>query len=65
MKKQNIMIPKPRSNFVKIECESCQETMILYTYSTKAIQCKSCNAELVINTGGHAKILGKITETMD
>ncbi len=65
MKKHNIMIPKPRSNFVKIECESCQNNMILYTYSTKTIQCNSCNAELVINTGGHAKILGKIIETMD
>jgi small subunit ribosomal protein S27e len=65
MKKHNIMIPKPRSNFVKIECENCQNTVILYTYSTKIITCLSCNAELVVNTGGQAQILGKIIETMD
>jgi small subunit ribosomal protein S27e len=65
MKKHNIMIPKPRSNFVKIECESCQNTMILYTYSTKAILCKSCNAEISINTGGQSQIKGKILETLD
>jgi small subunit ribosomal protein S27e len=65
MKKHNIMIPKPRSNFVKIECENCQNTVILYTYSTKIITCQSCNAELVVNTGGQAQILGKIIETMD
>jgi small subunit ribosomal protein S27e len=65
MKKHNIMIPKPRSNFVKIECENCQNTVILYTYSTKIITCLSCNAELVVNTGGQAQILGKIVETMD
>jgi small subunit ribosomal protein S27e len=65
MKKHNIMIPKPRSNFVKIECENCQSTVILYTYSTKIITCQSCNAELVVNTGGQAQILGKIIETMD
>ena len=59
------MIPKPRSNFVKIECESCQNTMILYTYSTKAISCKSCNAEISINTGGQSQIKGKILEIMD
>jgi small subunit ribosomal protein S27e len=65
MKKHNIMIPKPRSNFVKVECESCQNSMILYTYSTKIILCNSCSAELVVNTGGHAKLHGKIIETMD
>jgi small subunit ribosomal protein S27e len=65
MKKHNIMIPKPRSNFVKIECENCQNTVILYTYSTKTIQCQSCNADLMANTGGQALISGKIIETMD
>jgi small subunit ribosomal protein S27e len=65
MKKHNIMIPKPRSNFVKIECESCQNPMILYTYSTKTILCKSCNTEISINTGGQSQIKGKILETLD
>ena len=65
MKKHNIMIPKPPSNFVKIECDSCQNTAILYSYSTKKIQCKSCNADLVINTGGQAQIFGKVLETLD
>jgi small subunit ribosomal protein S27e len=65
MKKHNIMIPKPRSNFVKIECESCQNTMILYTYSTKTILCKSCNEEISINTGGQSQLKGKILETLD
>jgi small subunit ribosomal protein S27e len=65
MKKHNIMIPKPRSNFVKIECDNCQNTMILYTYSTKIIKCQSCDADLAVNTGGQAKISGKIIETMD
>lgn len=65
MKKQNIMIPKPRSNFIKIECENCQNNVILYTYSTRAIECKSCNAQLVANTGGQARISGKILETLD
>lgn len=65
MKKHNIMIPKPRSNFVKVECEKCNTTRILYTYSTKPILCSSCNSELLINTGGQAEIVGKILETLD
>lgn len=59
------MIPKPRSSFVKVECESCKNVKILYTYSTKAISCPSCNSELLINTGGQATINGNILETMD
>lgn len=59
------MIPKPRSNFVKIECENCQNITNLYTYSTKKILCKSCNAEILVNTGGQAQIHGKVLETLD
>lgn len=59
------MIPKPHSNFVKVECESCKSTKVLYTYSTKTVLCSSCNAELLLNTGGQAKILGNILETLD
>ncbi len=59
------MIPKPRSHFVKIECEKCNSIKVLYTYSTKTIFCPSCNSELLINTGGQAQIVGKVLETLD
>ncbi|WP_458719460.1 zinc finger domain-containing protein [Candidatus Nitrosocosmicus sp. R] len=65
MKKHNIMIPKPRSHFVKVECDSCKNIKVLYTFGTKPISCPSCNAELLVNTGGQAKILGNILETLD
>ena len=65
VKKHNIMIPKPRSHFVKVECDSCKNIKVLYTLSTKPISCPSCNAELLVNTGGQAKILGNILETLD
>ena len=65
MKKHNIMIPKPRSHFAKVECDSCKNIKILYTFSTKPIVCPSCNAELLVNTGGQAQILGNILETLD
>ena len=65
MKKHNIMIPKPRSHFAKVECNSCKNIKVLYTFSTKPIVCPSCNAELLVNTGGQAQILGNILETLD
>ena len=65
MKKHNIMIPKPRSHFAKVECDSCKNIKVLYTFGTKPISCPSCNAELLVNTGGQAKILGNILETLD
>jgi len=65
VKKHNIMIPKPRSHFVKVECDSCKNIKVLYTFGTKPISCPSCNAELLVNTGGQARILGNILETLD
>lgn len=59
------MIPKPRSSFVKVECQECKNTKVLYTYSTKTIPCPSCNSELIVNTGGQAKIMGNVLETLD
>jgi len=65
VKKHNIMIPKPRSHFVKVECDSCKNIKVLYTFGTKPIAWPSCNAELWVDTGGQAKIFGNILETLD
>jgi small subunit ribosomal protein S27e len=65
MKKHTIMIPKPRSNFIKVECDICKNVRVMYTFSTQRILCTSCNAELIQSTGGQAKIFGKVLETLD
>ena len=43
MQKENILIPIPKSAFQKIQCSNCEKETIIYTHTTKTINCNSCN----------------------
>jgi small subunit ribosomal protein S27e len=59
------MVPKPRSNFLSVQCTECKENTILFTHTTTDIYCKSCGQLIAKKTGGKAKILGKVLNILD
>jgi small subunit ribosomal protein S27e len=63
--KENILIPKPNSTFLQIECSKCEEKTIVYSHTTSNIFCKSCNELLVERSGGRAKIYGNLLNPLD
>ncbi len=63
--KENVLIPKPNSAFLNIQCSKCGENNIIYTHTTSNISCKSCNELLAERAGGKAKINGNIIGTLD
>lgn len=63
--KENILIPKPNSAFLNIECSKCQEKSIIYSHTTSNIYCKSCNELLAGRSGGKAKINGNLLNSLD
>jgi len=65
MRRSNIMVPKPRSNFLSVQCTECKEKTILFTHTTTDIYCKSCGQLIAKKTGGKAKILGKVLNILD
>ena len=65
MQKENILIPIPNSAFQKVQCSSCEKESIIYTHTTKPINCNSCNEVIVKNTGGKAKIYGNVLESLE
>ncbi len=65
MNKNNILIPKPKSKYLSVECNQCNQKMIIYSHTTVDISCKSCNEIIAEHRGGTAKILGKVLSTMD
>ena len=62
---ENILIPKPNSAYLNIECSKCQEKNIIYSHTTSNIYCKSCNELLAERSGGKAKINGNLLNTLD
>jgi len=59
MKKDHILIPEPRSKFLKINCNECGELQIVYSHASILVTCNSCGNILAKPTGASAEILGK------
>lgn len=65
MRKNNIMVPKPRSNFLSVQCMECREKRIVFSHSTTDINCKSCGQLIVQKAGSKAKILAEVLNILD
>ncbi|HEY7227983.1 MAG TPA: 30S ribosomal protein S27e [Nitrososphaeraceae archaeon] len=65
MRRENILIPKPKSNFLSVQCTSCHETSVIFSHATSDINCKSCGNPIAKKTGGKATILGENISTLD
>jgi small subunit ribosomal protein S27e len=59
------LIPKPSSNFILVQCTECGEKMVIFNYTNRDINCKSCHKPIAEKTGSKAKILGKILNTLE
>lgn len=65
MKRESIMIPKPRSMFLSVQCEKCGEKAVVFSHTTTNINCKSCGELLAERSGSRAIISGKILGSLD
>lgn len=65
MRRANIMIPKPRSAFLSVQCDKCGEKAVVFSHTTTNINCKSCGELLVEKSGSLAIINGKVLAALD
>jgi small subunit ribosomal protein S27e len=65
MKRESIMIPKPRSSFLSVQCEKCGEKAVVFSHTTTNVSCKSCGELLAEKSGSLALINGKVLGALD
>jgi small subunit ribosomal protein S27e len=65
MKRESVMIPRPRSSFLSVQCEKCGEKTIVFSHTTTDINCKSCGELLAEKSGSLAIISGKVLGALD
>jgi len=65
MRRANIMIPKPRSAFLSVQCDKCGEKAVVFSHTTTNINCKSCGELLAEKSGSLAIINGKVLGALD
>jgi small subunit ribosomal protein S27e len=65
MRRDHVMIPKPHSNFLTIQCIRCEEQNVIFSHTTMDLFCKSCGELIAKRTGSRASILGKHISVLD
>ena len=65
MKRESVMVPKPRSAFLSVQCEKCGEKAVIFSHTTTDISCKSCGELLAEKSGSQAIINGKVLGALD
>ncbi|EHP68499.1 MAG: 30S ribosomal protein S27e [Metallosphaera yellowstonensis] len=59
MRKSRVLIPEPKSRFVRVKCPNCNNEQVVFSDATFPVRCLSCGTQLVYPTGGKAKIVGE------
>jgi small subunit ribosomal protein S27e len=57
VKKRKILIPEPRSKFIRIRCNTCGNEQVVFSHATFPARCLVCGVQLVQATGGRAKLI--------
>ncbi len=63
--KLKVLIPQPRSRFLRVKCSQCGNEQIIFSHATFPVRCTSCGTQLVFPRGGKAKINGEILRELD
>jgi len=64
VKKYKILVPEPKSRFVRVQCPDCGNEQIIFDHATFTVRCLVCGRILAEPTGGKAKIYGKIIKIL-
>ena len=63
-KKSKMLIPQPKSRFLRVKCLNCGNQQIVFGCSATDVHCLVCDKILLQSTGGKARILTKILEVL-
>lgn len=64
VKKRKILIPEPKSRFIRVRCPECGNEQITFDHATFPVRCIVCGKQLVEPRGGKARILGEIVKVL-
>ena len=64
MSEWEVLIPRPRSVFLRVRCPDCGNEQIVFSNITTIVHCSVCGVALAEPTGGRAKIKGEIVAVL-
>lgn len=61
----NKYINKPKSRFLRVKCNDCENEQVIFGSSSRQILCISCGRILAESTGGKSTIMTHILEVLE
>jgi len=65
MKRRKILIPQPKSKFLKVRCPDCGNEQIIFDHASTEVKCIVCGKVLARPTGGKAKVEAQIISVLE
>lgn len=66
VKKRKILIPEPRSKFLRVRCTVCGNEQVVFDHATFPTRCLVCGTQIVQPSGGKAKFINaEIVKVLD
>ncbi|RLF23395.1 MAG: 30S ribosomal protein S27e [Thermoprotei archaeon] len=65
VKKRKILVPQPKSKFVRVQCPDCNNEQVIFDHASTVVRCIVCGRVLARPTGGKAKIEAKIIKILE
>jgi small subunit ribosomal protein S27e len=59
------LIPRPRSNFIRVKCLKCGNEQMVFSNAVNTVSCNVCGTELAEPSGGKAKIKGEVVAVFE
>jgi small subunit ribosomal protein S27e len=60
-----VLIPQPRSKFIKVRCPDCGNEQVIFSHVSMVVRCLVCGRVLAQPTGGKARLAAHIVKILD
>jgi small subunit ribosomal protein S27e len=60
-----VLIPQPRSKFIKVRCPDCGNEQVIFSHVAMVVRCLVCGRVLAQPTGGKARLAAHIVKIFD
>ncbi|MEM0369138.1 MAG: 30S ribosomal protein S27e [Pyrobaculum sp.] len=64
-KYSRVLIPQPRSVFIKIRCPECGNEQVVFSHASIVVRCLVCGRVLAQPTGGKARLAGHVIKILE
>ncbi len=64
MNRRKVLIPMPRTKFLKVKCPSCGNEQVIFDRATFPVRCLICGTQLTYPTGAKARLAGEVVKVL-